>query len=120
MDTLPWQAWATLAVTAAMLAALVREIARPDLVVVGAVGALVALGILTPQEAFAGFSNGAVIAVASLFVIAAAVQATGALAFADRLMFPRSASASGAVVRMGLTVGVLSALTRIAQAAVGC
>ncbi|HYG67519.1 MAG TPA: SLC13 family permease, partial [Anaeromyxobacteraceae bacterium] len=109
MDALEWDAWATLAVVVAMLAALVREIARPDLIVVGAVGVLVALGILTPQEAFAGFSNGAVIAVGSLFVVAAAVQNTGALAFADRLMFPDKPNVTLAALRMSLTVGTLSA-----------
>jgi di/tricarboxylate transporter len=109
MDTLSWQAWATLAVVLAMLVALVRELARTDLILMGAVGVLVALGILTPQEAFAGFSNSAVIAVGSLFVVAAAVQNTGALAFADRLMFPRQPHVTEAAVRMGLTVGTLSA-----------
>jgi di/tricarboxylate transporter len=109
MGALPWQAWATLALVLAMLAALVRELARPELILVGTVGALVALGILTPQEAFAGFSNGAVIAVGSLFVIAAAVQNTGALAFVDRLLFPKRGGPSAAALRMGTLLATLSA-----------
>lgn len=109
MDALSWKAWATLAVVGAMLVALVRDLARPDLLLVGAVGALVALGILTPQEAFAGFSNGAVIAVGSLFVLAAGVQNTGALNFADRLLFPRQGRPSAVALRMGAVLAAMSA-----------
>ncbi|HLT48197.1 MAG TPA: SLC13 family permease [Rubricoccaceae bacterium] len=109
MEALSLQAWATLAVVGAMLAALVRDVARPDLILVGAVGALVAMGILTPQEAFAGFSNGAVIAVASLFVLAAGVQNTGALNFADRFLFPKQGRPGAVALRMGPVLAVLSA-----------
>ena len=108
MDGLTWQAWVTLAVVAAMLYALVREIARADLVLVGSVGALVAVGILTPQEAFAGFGNPAVIAVASLFVLAEGVQNTGALAFADRFLFAKGAGPTRTIAQMGGVLGALS------------
>lgn len=106
---LGWQAWATLAVIVGMLVALIREVARPEVVLLGSIGVLVALGILSPQEAFSGFSNSAVIAVGSLFVVAAAVQNTGALAGMDRLMFPRRPRVTEAAARMGLSVGLLSA-----------
>lgn len=109
MGTLDWTAWATLATVGGMLVMLVREMARPDVILVGAVAVLVALGILTPQEAFAGFSNGAVIAVGSLFVVAAGVQNTGALLFADRLLFPTQPRPQEAALRMGLALGAMSA-----------
>ena len=108
MDGLTWQAWATVGVVAAMLYALVREITRTDLILVGAVGALVAFGVLSPQEAFSGFANPAVIAVGSLFVLAAGVQNTGALAFADRFLFPERASVGRAVAQMGGVLGAMS------------
>jgi len=109
MGALDWTAWATLATVLGMLVVLVREMARPDVTLVGAVAVLVALGILTPQEAFSGFSNGAVIAVGSLFVVAAGVQNTGALLFADRLLFPRGARPREAVLRFGAVLGPMSA-----------
>ncbi|PAP75949.1 SLC13 family permease [Rubrivirga marina] len=110
MGGLTWAAWATLAVVGAMLYALVRDLARADLVLVGAVGVLVALGVLSPQDAFAGFANPAVIAVASLFVLAAGVQNTGALGFADRALFPRQGGLTRSVAQMGGLLGVMSAV----------
>lgn len=109
MASLDWTAWATLATVAAMLVVLVREMARPDVTLVGAVAVLVALGIVTPQGAFSGFSNGAVIAVGSLFVVAAGVQNTGALLFADRLLFPAGPRPREAALRLGFVLGGMSA-----------
>lgn len=59
--------------------ALMREWAAPALVVTGSMVALLVVGIITPAEALAGFSNPAPITVAALFVIARAVERTGAL-----------------------------------------
>jgi len=92
MEALGWQAWITLATIAAMVVALVREVARPDLIFLGTLGLLLLTGVLTPQEAFAGFSNPAVLTVAALFVVAAGLQRTEALAFVDRILFPRRPS----------------------------
>ncbi len=61
------------------LVALVREWAAPALVVTGAMVVLLVTGVLTPSEALAGFSNAAPMTVAALFVIARAVERTGAL-----------------------------------------
>lgn len=110
MTALGWPAWATLAAVVVMLVLLVREAARPETVLVGTVAVLVALGILTPQEGFAGFASGAVVAVGSLFVVAAAVQDSGALGVLDRLLFPPAARPREAAVRIGLVVGALSSV----------
>ena len=59
--------------------------------------------------AFAGFSNKAVLAVGALFVVAAGVQSTGALQFADRLLFPRSKNLPLATARLMLTTASISA-----------
>lgn len=109
LELLGWEAWATVGVIIVMMTALITEIARPDLVLVGCLGLLVLLGILSPEEAFAGLSNGAVIAVGSLFVVAAGVQNTGALNFADRLLFPRSTGLALVTLRLMLATGSMSA-----------
>jgi len=44
-------------------------------------------GVLSPEQAFTGFANQAVFAVAALFVVAAGVQRTRALEFLDRTIF---------------------------------
>ena len=74
-----FDAWVTLAVLALVLLLLVREQVAPALAVLGADVALMVLGVLTPSEALAGFSNPAPFAVASLYVIARSVEKTGAL-----------------------------------------
>ena len=74
-----WQGWFTLAVLMCMIIALVREVMGPDIIVFIALGLLVCTGIITPKEAIAGFSNKGMLTVAILFVVAAAIQNTGAL-----------------------------------------
>jgi di/tricarboxylate transporter len=82
-------AWSTLAVVGVVVVALVRGRYAPSLCVLGGVVALLTVGVIDTAAAFAGFSNPAPITVAALFVLARAVQVTGA---ADRILgvaFPR-------------------------------
>lgn len=72
-------AWFTLAVVAGTVVALVREWVAPSIAVVGAMVLLLVTGVVSPDRAFSGFSNPAPITVAALFVLARAVEKTGAL-----------------------------------------
>ncbi|MGE0158917.1 MAG: SLC13 family permease [Gemmatimonadales bacterium] len=72
-------AWITLAVISVVLALLVSERVAPALAVLGGTIALLALGVLTPEQALAGFSNPAPFAVAALYIVASAVEKTGAI-----------------------------------------
>ena len=74
-----WQGWFTLAVLVCMIIALIREVLGTDIIVFIALGLLVCAGIITPREAVTGFSNEGMLTVAILFVVAAAIQNTGAL-----------------------------------------
>lgn len=74
-----WQAWATLAIVAAVVATLARGKASPSLAMFVGVVAVLLLGVVSPAEAFAGFSNPAPITIAALFVIAGGIEKTGAL-----------------------------------------
>jgi len=69
----------TLVVVLIMVAALVRESVAPAIAVVTAMISLLLLGIIDARSALAGFSNPAPITVAALFVLARAVEKTGAL-----------------------------------------
>lgn len=73
------EAWITLAVLAAMVAGLVRGHVSPPAGVIGATALLYVLGVTTAEEAFSGFANTAPITVAGLYVIAGAVDKTGAM-----------------------------------------
>ena len=74
-----WQIWFTLGIVLLALAAMVREVAPPDLVLMAALFSLAAAGVLTPAETFAGFANPAVATIGALFMISAALRETGAL-----------------------------------------
>ena len=52
-----WQGWFTLAVVVLALAAMVRELAAPDIVMMAALFILAGTGVLTPVETFAGFAK---------------------------------------------------------------
>jgi di/tricarboxylate transporter len=75
---MPWQAWLTLAVVVVMFVAMVRGIA-PAAAILTAVVILLATGVIDEKAAFAGFANSAPITVAALYVLARAVEDTGAL-----------------------------------------
>lgn len=63
----------TLAVLAGLLYGLIKD--KPaDLLFVGAVVLLAAFGVISPEEAFAGFANSAMLIVAGLFVVAAGAR----------------------------------------------
>lgn len=108
-DALTWEAWLTLAVVAGLVVALVRDAARPELLLFASLAPLLATGVLTPEDAFAGFSNSAPLAVGALFVVAAGVQATGALAFTDRLLLRKSDRLGATTAQMMAVTAVLSA-----------
>lgn len=105
------EAWITIAVLAALVVALVREVASPDLVFLGALVALLACGVFgdDPQAAFVGFANTGTITVGALFVVAAGLEETGALEFVSRRLLGRPRTERGALVRMMLPVSAVSA-----------
>ncbi|HEX6373483.1 MAG TPA: SLC13 family permease [Longimicrobium sp.] len=74
-----WEAWLTLAVVAGTVALLVRDAVQPAIAVLGADILLLVAGVIDADGAFSGFANPAPITVAALFVVAAAVEKTGAL-----------------------------------------
>lgn len=74
-----WEAWFTLLVVAVTIGALMRDRVAPMIAILGADVVLLVTGVISTEQAFAGFSNPAPITVAALFVVAAAVEKTGAL-----------------------------------------
>ncbi len=110
MADLTWESWLTLAVVVGLVVALARDLARPEVLLFAGLAPLLATGVLTSDEAFAGFSNSAPLTVGALFVVAAGVQATGALAFTDRLLFRRSGGLGATTAQLMLTTATLSAV----------
>lgn len=74
-----WESWFALIVLGGMVATLARDVVAPSVAVIGAVVVLLVAGVVTPAQAFGGFSNPAPITVAALYVLSHAVQKTRAL-----------------------------------------
>lgn len=72
-------AWVTLAVILVVVVAMARELVRPAVAMLGATVLLFLLGIISADEAFAGFSNEAPFVIAALLVVARAVDAAGVM-----------------------------------------
>jgi di/tricarboxylate transporter len=72
-------AWLTFAVVVGMLVLLVRGSLSPAVIIFAATVTLLVLGVIDTEQALSGFSNPAPFTVAALYVLAAAVQKTGAL-----------------------------------------
>lgn len=86
------------------------ELLSSDLVAILAMVTLVLLGIITPEEGIAGFSNPATITVAFMFVISAALLKTGALQFvALRLSGIFRTNFMSGMVAMMVMIAVISA-----------
>jgi di/tricarboxylate transporter len=103
-----WQAILTAAVVLATLLSLLLGRRAPDMAMIGAVVVLLAAGILTPTEALSGMSNEGMLTVAALFVVAAAVDRTGALAAVIDRGLGRPQSLSEAQLRTMTIPAVLS------------
>jgi di/tricarboxylate transporter len=104
-----WQALLTSLVVLITLAMLLLGQRAPDMVMIGAVVVLMAAGILTPGEALAGMSNEGMLAVAALFVVAAAIERTGALAALVDRGLGRPKSLAAAQMRTMVAPAALSA-----------
>jgi len=104
-----WQAVLTAGVVFATLAALLFSQRGPDMAMIGGVVVLLAAGVLAPDEALKGMSNEGMITVAALFVVAAAVERTGALAALVDRALGRPLSLASAQMRTMVGPAALSA-----------
>ncbi len=100
----------TLVILAAALYGFVSERLAPDVTALLALLALLLTGVLTPAEAFSGFSHPATISVAAVLVLSAAIERTGALTFlARRLLTPLGRSELLLTVVIMAIISMLSA-----------
>ena len=80
-----------------------------DIVAMLGLGVLLALGLVTLEEGFSGFSNPATLTVAAMFVLSAGLQKTGATAVVGRMMVRYSRNHYTALVVIMVAVTVMSA-----------
>lgn len=109
-----WEAWLTLGVVLLMLYLLARNLAGADVVLVGGMTVLTTFSLLSDRfpsarQAAAAFGNEGLLTVGALFVVAAGLTETSALAvFTDRLL-GRSRSTMAAQLRLMVPVATISA-----------
>lgn len=88
----------------------IREKIPPDLTSLLALLGLLVTGVLTPSEAFSGFSHPATISVAAVLVLSAAIERTGVLTIvARRVLEPIAKSEFMLTIVIMLLIGGLSA-----------
>ncbi len=104
-----WEAWLTLAVVTLAVLVLTRDLVSPAVAFMAAVVVLLVADVVTPGEAFQGFSNPAPITVAALYVLARAVEKSGALQPMVRATLGTARSVRGALARMTVPVAAASA-----------
>jgi len=74
-----WQAWITIVVIIMTVVVLVRDLLPPALTLLGGTTILLVTGVIDVDHAFSGFCNPAPITIGALYIIARAVDKTGAL-----------------------------------------
>lgn len=83
---------------------------RPDFVAVGSMLTLTLLNIITPSEAFSGFSNSVVVMIAGLFIVGAGIFNTGlAEQLSNRLLAFGQGNETRLLIIIMLTVAFFSA-----------
>jgi di/tricarboxylate transporter len=102
-------AWITLAVLAVLVTVLFTEKAPPAPAVLAATLVLMLIGIITPDQAFAGFSNEAPIIIASLLIVARAIDVAGIMQPIVALLFRGAASSTGILARLLYPLAGISA-----------
>lgn len=100
----------TLLIVAAAVYSFVKELVSPDVTALIAILALLITGILTPVEAFSGFSHPATVTVAAVLILSAAIERTGALSFvARRVLTPFAYSELIFTIVIMVVIGIFSA-----------
>lgn len=105
-----WQGWFSIALIVGVLATLITlPRLSTDLVMMGALLLLSITGILKPEEALSGFANTGLMTVAAMFVVAAAIRASGGVDLVVERVLGRPTGPHRALVRLMLPVVGLSA-----------
>ena len=104
-----WELVATFGVLAAIIVALLLTMVAPDMVLLGGLTVLLALGVVEPEQALSGFSNEGVATIAALFVVAEGLRQTGGLSFIGNRVLGKPRTTVGAQLRVMAPVSAFSA-----------
>lgn len=110
-----WEAWVALITVLVTLYALARELAGPDVVLMGALTWFMTLSALSdrfpsPAQAAATFGNEGLLIVGVLFVVAAGLSGTGGLSRVTDILLGNPRSVLSAQARLMVPVAAVSAV----------
>lgn len=108
MGAITLQQALALGIVAGMLAFFIWDRVRYDVVAMGAQLAAIVVGIVPPDQAFAGFSDQVVVVIASVLVVSRAVARTGLL---DRLVRRLLAGVTSPSLQIGVLAGAVALLS---------
>lgn len=103
-----WQGWFSLGLTLAALLALIWGRVGAEMIMMTVLALLSVSGVLTANEALAGFSNSGLMTVALMFIVAAGIQASGGVDLLVQHVLGRPKSVIGAQLRLVVPVVGLS------------
>lgn len=99
----------TLLVVAAVLAMLVSNRVPADMAMMAATVAVLLAGIISPEQALAGFANPGLMTIATLYVLAAALRDTGAIYWVAHRLLGMPRTEAGSQLRLIGPAALLSA-----------
>ncbi|MDP7639584.1 MAG: SLC13 family permease [Candidatus Hydrogenedentes bacterium] len=104
-----WEKWFAIAVLLGIMVTLIRRRGPIDAILLGGALLMGIAGIISPEEVFLGFVNPGTLAIAALFIIAAAVQETGVIDAISGWVFGKVRTEASAIAHMIFPVASLSA-----------
>ncbi len=103
-----WQSVVTLLLTIGALLLLALSRLGPHLIMMGVLTCLSGLGILTTEEALAGFSNSGLLTVAAMFIVATGVHQSGGIDLVVNKLLGRPKTVRSAIARIFFPVVIFS------------
>lgn len=103
------EVWLVSLIVVGAIVLFVWEVFPPEVVALLVLGSLVASGLVTTQQALAGFGNPATIAVAAMFVLSAGLRETGALDAVGRALTAVGVNGPTLLLATAATIAAVSA-----------
>lgn len=103
-----WQGWFALALSGAALLLMSSGRFAPHMVMMGVLVVLSVSGLISPEQALAGFSNTGLITVVALFVVASGIHHSGGVDLLVRHLLRSPKTVRSAQARIALPVSLLS------------
>lgn len=104
-----WEGWYCVGIMVLAFGMLLKNVAGPDVLMLGALAMMMAAGTVDLKSGLEGFSNKGLLTVACLFVVAAGISNTGALDYYMGKLLGTPRTIASAQIRLMVPIAVVSA-----------